>query len=697
MSAQHRDFLVEIGTEELPPKALRKLERAFAENLEQQVSAARLNYAGIQSFATPRRLAVLISELAEQQPDQHVERRGPPVKIAFDQNGKPTKAALKFADSNNVAMDALERLVTDKGDYLVYRGLEKGQASTTLLPGFVNSALADLPIPRRMRWGSSDVEFVRPVHWVVMLQGSEVVAATVLGLRADRLSFGHRFHAPAAISLASAADYATTLQQQGHVVAGFLDRKALILEAANAAATSHGGHVVIPDALLDEVTALVEWPTAVVGSFAESFLELPAEVLISTLQEHQRYFPVYRQDGALTNRFITISNIASVDPEQVRLGNEKVVKPRLADAAFFWTQDLKTSLESKAPNLEQVVYQKGLGSLADKAQRVAALAADIAAQLGASPAAAERAAHLAKADLLTEMVGEFPDLQGLMGSYYASHDGETPEIAAAIREQYLPRFAGDVLPSTSIGQALSIADKLDTLAGIFALGQRPSGSKDPFGLRRLALGMLRIIIESQIDLDVPRQIANALELQPLNAAPEAKAELYEFIVDRLKSYYLDGQNPALSSSSVSAEQFEAVRQREPVSPVDFHQRLAALVSFTRMPEAESLAAANKRIANILKAAAETESLEVQEKLFVEPAEILLYQELSGLLGAHKAAVAKHDYRTVLSQLATLAKPIDAFFADVMVNTDDPAVRTNRLALLSQLRGLFLDVADLSRL
>jgi glycyl-tRNA synthetase beta chain len=295
------------------------------------------------------------------------------------------------------------------------------------------------------------------------------------------------------------------------------------------------------------------------------------------------------------------------------------------------------------------------------------------------------------------MVGEFPDLQGLMGSYYASHDGETPEIAAAIREQYLPRFAGDVLPSTSIGQALSIADKLDTLAGIFALGQRPSGSKDPFGLRRLALGMLRIIIESQIDLDVPRQIANALELQPLNAAPEAKAELYEFIVDRLKSYYLDGQNPALSSSSVSAEQFEAVRQREPVSPVDFHQRLAALVSFTRMPEAESLAAANKRIANILKAAAETESLEVQEKLFVEPAEILLYQELSGLLGAHKAAVAKHDYRTVLSQLATLAKPIDAFFADVMVNTDDPAVRTNRLTLLSQLRGLFLDVADLSRL
>ena len=697
MTEQHTDFLVEIGTEELPPKALRQLERAFAESIEKQVAGARLSYAGIRSFATPRRLAVLISQLSVQQPDQEVERRGPPVKIAFDQDGKPTKAALKFADGNSVAIDKLEHLSTDKGEYLVYRGIEKGLASTALLPGFIATALAELPIPRRMRWGNSDVEFVRPVHWVVMLAGTKIVPATVLGHISGRLSFGHRFHAPEAISLASAADYATSLQQDGHVLPCFLDRKAMILEAANAAAAANGGHVVIPDALLDEVTALVEWPTPVVGSFSESFLDLPDEVLISTLQEHQRYFPIYKEGGGLTNRFITISNIASTDPDQVRLGNEKVVKPRLADAAFFWSQDLRTTLENKSGGLAQVVYQKGLGSLADKAKRIAVIAADIAGQLGEQPAVAERAAKLAKADLLTEMVGEFPDLQGLMGGYYASNDGEPRDIAEAIREQYLPRFAGDKLPATSIGQSLSIADKLDTLAGIFALGQRPSGSKDPFALRRLALGMLRVIIESQIDLDLRKLIDRALELQPSACKSETAAELYEFIIDRLKSYYLDGQNPALSDSTISAEQFEAVRQREPASPVDFHQRLAALVSFTQMPAADSLAAANKRIANILKAADEPEGLKVEQALLSETAEIQLYQSVSALMAAHHAAVAKHDYRAVLSQLATLANPVDRFFEDVMVNTDDQTVRNNRLALLSELRGLFLDVADLSRL
>lgn len=548
-----------------------------------------------------------------------------------------------------------------------------------------------------MRWGSSDIEFVRPVHWVVMLAGSEVVPATVLGHQSDRLSFGHRFHAPEAISLENAADYAALLQQDGHVIPRFLDRKAMILESAKAAAAADGGHVLIPDALLDEVTALVEWPTAVVGSFDEAFLGLPDEVLISTLQEHQRYFPIHQEGGGLTNRFITISNIVSKDPDQVRLGNEKVVKPRLADAAFFWSQDMKTSLEEKTSGLKHVLYQKGLGSLADKARRVAVIAADIAAQLGEDAVVAERAATLAKADLLTDMVGEFPDLQGLMGSYYARHDGESEVIAEALREQYLPRYAGDKLPHTSMGQALSIADKLDTLAGIFALGQRPSGSKDPFALRRLALGMLRVIIESQIDLDIRALIQKAIEQQPAAAKPETAADLYDFVMDRLKSYYIDGQNPALSDTTISAEQFEAVRQREPVSPVDFHQRLMAVVAFNELPAAESLAAANKRIANILKSADLSDTAAVQESMLSEEAEIQLYQSVAGIRAAHSKAVSKHDYRAVLGQLATLAGPIDGFFESVMVNTDDAAIRQNRLALLSELRGLFLDVADLSRL
>ncbi len=690
------DFLVEIGTEELPPKALRKLEQAFARSLEQQLSDARLSHSGLRSFATPRRLAVLVTGLLSRQEDQEVERRGPPVKIAFDGDGNLTKAGQKFVDGNNTTVDQLERLATDKGEYLLYRGTQPGLAAEALLPDFVQNALAELPIPRRMRWGDSDAEFVRPVHWVVMLTDSGVIETTILGRAAGSVTYGHRFHAPKPIQLERPGDYADTLQQNGFVVPGFLDRKALVQSGAETAAADNGGKVVIPDELLDEVTALVEWPSPVVGSFDESFLRLPKEVLVSTLQEHQRYFPIHNADDSLTNQFITISNIESREPEQVRLGNEKVVEPRLSDAAFFWEQDLKTSLAEKCSGLDQVVYQKGLGTLAEKSARVATLCVEIAADLGEEAAVAERAALLAKADLLTEMVGEFPDLQGLMGCYYASRDGEDAAVAKAIEEQYLPRFAGDALPGTSVGQALAISDKLDTLAGIFALGQRPSGSKDPFALRRLALGLVRILIESNIDIDLRECTEIALALQPVEAKGDVSAELFEFITERLKAYYLDGQNPTLTGGAVTPELFEAVRQRQPASPVDFHQRLAAVAGFSHEAAAENLTASNKRIANILKAS-DTDIAAPREELLSESQEVSLYKAVESLRPGHEAAVQQRDYVAVLQQLTTLSEPVDAFFDGVMVNTDDEAVRANRLNLLASVRGLFLDVADLSRL
>lgn len=697
MTQQHTDFLVEIGTEELPPKALRRLELAFASSIEKQLTEARLKYDGLQSFATPRRLAVLVRDLETKQPNQAIERRGPPVKIAFDDRGAPTQAAEKFASGNGVRVADLDRLATKKGDYLLFKGEEAGKAIQELLPEIVGKALSDLPIPRRMRWGNSEVEFVRPVHWVVMLAGDVVIKGNILGCQADRRTRGHRFHTPKPIEISTASDYCNLLLNSGKVIAGFLDRKQRVLKMAQDAAKENGGCVHIDDSLLDEVTALVEWPVPVVGAFDKRFLELPPEVLISTLQEHQRYFPIHKDGGGLTNKFITISNLESIEPEQVKLGNERVVLPRLSDAAFFWEQDLKQSPEDLIAALSSVVYQHGLGSLKDKSERVAELAAVIAESLAESCVDVKRAALLAKTDLVTEMVGEFPDLQGRMGFYYATHAGEKAAIASAINEQYLPRYAGDALPATSDGQALSIADRLDTLAGIFALGKRPSGSKDPFALRRLALGLVRILIEAQIDTNLVAAIDQALRLQPVDAKPETGAELYEFITDRLKAYYLDGLNPSFSDTVISPEQFEAVRQRTPVSPLDFHQRLKAVVEFSALDASESLAAANKRIANILKAADIDSTVVVNEALLSEPQEIVLYQELTRIEKGHGDAVTARNYSAVLGELASLREPVDAFFDDVMVNADDPAVKTNRLALLARLRGLFLDVADLSGL
>ena len=704
-TAATADFLVEIGTEELPPKALRSLETAFTKAALAGLSDVGLGHGVTESFAAPRRLALLVRNLDRQQAEREVEKRGPPVKIAFDEAGKPTRAAEAFAAGCGVAVADLDRQSTPKGEWLCFRGIDSGQSAADLLPGIIDEALAKLPIPKRMRWGAGDAEFVRPVHWVVMLLDAEVVNAELLGKAAGAVTRGHRFHAPEPIQLAAAADYQATLEQRGWVVPGFMARRARVVELARAAAAGIDGEAILAPDVVDEVTALVEWPVAVAGRFDPEFLDLPEEVLISTLQDHQRYFPVRDGDGKLLPHFITISNLNSRDADQVRAGNERVVRPRLADAAFFYAQDRRTSLADRRDKLRQVVFEKDLGSLFDKSARVAQLGHEIAADLLHDASFDQtvfqqwvvRAAHLAKTDLLTSMVGEFPELQGRMGYYYAVHDKEMPAVATALEEQYLPRHAGDRLPATPTGRALAVADRLDTLAGIFAVGKRPTGNKDPFGLRRAALGLLRVLVEDNIELDLRKPLAQAVALQPVAIAdPSALvAEIFAFIMDRLRAYYRDGLAPGLERGAVSAETLEAVRAREPSSPLDFHQRLLAVQGFLQLPAADSLALANKRIANILRGADQQAPDAVRPELFEAAEETALHEAVAHIMGSHAERLERRDYSAVLTELAALRAPVDAFFDAVMVMADDTALRENRLALLNRLRQLFLDVADLS--
>lgn len=698
--ANTEDFLVEIGTEELPPKALLDLEHSFATTIADGLRQTQLEFGGLQSFATPRRLAVLVRGLATQQPAQRIEKRGPPVSVAFAADGSPTRAALAFAEGCGLPVGALGRVETAKGAWLFHADDVAGRPAAQLLPGIVEAALAALPIPRRMRWGSGDTEFVRPVHWVVMLLGPKVLPAPILGLEPGRRTRGHRFHAPGWLSIDRPGDYAELLATRGKVLADRASRQERVKALAHAAATAVGGVPVHDTALLEEVAALVEWPVAVTGSFDADFLRLPDEVVIATLQGHQRYFPLRDAAGALLPRFVTIANIESLDADQIRQGNERVVLPRLADAAFFWDQDRKETLAGRIGRLDQVVFQKGLGSLRERSQRIAELAVGIAGQLDVDAAVAERAALLGKTDLLTAMVGEFPELQGRMGYHYARHDGEPDAVAAAIEEQYLPRHAGDRLPATPAGRVLAIADRADALAGGFALGKRPTGNKDPFGLRRAALGLLRILIEDRIDVDLPVLLARAISLQP-PAVKEPKAladELHEFILDRARSWYIDGLAPDLPAGTIALETFEAVRERKPASPADFHERLLGVRAFQALPEAASLAAANKRIANILRTGANDGRQDtVDPALFDAPEERALHDAIAALEAGHHEALRRRDYRGVLQGLATLKMPVDAFFDAVLVMADDPAVRRNRLAQLGRLRALFLDVADLSRL
>jgi len=723
---EKRDFLVELGTEELPPTALRGLEQSFANGVRAGLDKAGLAHGDVVSFATPRRLAVLVKRLASRQPDQDIKRRGPPVNAAFDGAGQPTRAASAFAESCGVTVDALQKLDEGKGTFLFFIGTKPGSAITELLPSIVQSALDALPIPRRMHWGSGTAEFVRPVHWLVMLYGKDVVPARLLETDAGNLTQGHRFHAPKPIRITSPAAYERALTERGFVLPVFAARRDLIKAKVIEVASSLGGKALISDELLDEVTALVEWPVPLAGRFEERFLELPREVLISTLQDHQRYFAVEGGQGRLMPSFITVSNIASRDPSKVREGNERVVRPRLADAAFFWDQDRKHSLASRGEALDAMTFQVKLGSLGDKTRRIRSLAGEIAASGVGDRADAERAAELCKCDLLTAMVGEFPELQGIMGTYYALADGEAGEVAVAIREHYLPRGAGDELPETHAGLAVAIADKLDTLAGIFEIGEKPTGAKDPFGLRRAAIGLLRILIEKRLDLDLRKLISLALTnvridverirtakggasgaastpapvATKASAAGSAEEQVYDFMMERLRAYYLE--RPGVSATPGSpppftTEMFDAVLATKPASPVDFDARLKALRAFLDLPEATSLAAANKRITNILRKAGETQRGPVDAETLKDDAEIRLFDAMRSLQEAVCTALAQREYANALGRLAQLRPPVDDFFEKVMVMDEDPKLRANRLALLAQLHGLFINIADLSRL
>jgi glycyl-tRNA synthetase beta chain len=694
-----RDFLFELGTEELPPRALPGLEQALRAGIAAGLAAAGLKHGALESFAAPRRLAVRVRRLAAQQPDQLIRRRGPPLRAAFDSAGEPTRAAQAFAASCGVTLGDLGREQDEKGnEYLWFGGSKPGVATVTLLPGIVTEALAALPIPKRMRWGASEAQFVRPVHWLVLLYGSEIVPATILDTVAGRSTRGHRFHAPRALPLRAPASYEATLEQRGKVLADFAVRRERVREQVLATAQQLGGRALIEPALLDEVTALVEWPVPVAGRFEERFLALPREVLIATLQDHQRYFALEDAAGALLPWFITISNIESRDPGVVRAGNERVVRPRLSDAAFFWEQDRRTPLAARQDGLDRVTFQAQLGSLGDKVRRIGALAEALAAAAGASPARVARAAQLCKCDLLSAMVGEFPELQGIMGEYYARADGEDAETAAAIREHYLPRGAGDALPATPTGIALAIADRIDTLAGIFAIGQKPSGTRDPFGLRRAAIGVLRLARERKLDFDLRALIDQAVAAQPVAELAARRAavgdEVHEFVFERLRAQYLED-----SASGVSTEMFDAVLAAAPRSISDADARLRALVSLLALPEAASLIAANKRIANILKKSADAPGADapVDPGLLRASAEQELYHALESVRAPLAAALAQRDYGAAFARLAQLRPQVDAFFTDVLVNDPDAQLRSNRLRLLGALRQLFTRIADLSRL
>ncbi|MFO7603446.1 MAG: glycine--tRNA ligase subunit beta [Gammaproteobacteria bacterium] len=683
-----RDLLIEIGTEELPPRALLKLSRAFAQGVLDGLDTAGLQLQGSQAFASPRHLALLISGLQLQQADKRVERRGPAVQAAFDGDGKPTKAAQGFARSCGVEVSDLDEVQTDKGAWLVFQAEEKGQATAALLPAIVQTALDSLPIPKRMRWGALEAQFVRPVHWAILLFGDEVIDAEILSVRTGRQTYGHRFHHPQALTVAKPADYEMLLETEGKVIVNFERRRQAVRAQIEEAAMGLQATAVITDELLDEVTAMVEWPVAVVGHFEKRFLEVPQEALISTMSANQKYFHLVDARGRLLPHFITISNIDSTDISKVREGNERVIRPRFSDAEFFWNQDRKLPLSRRVARLDSIIFQQQLGSLLDKTRRLGRLAEHIATLLGGDKLLALRAAELCKCDLTTDMVFEFTELQGVMGRYYATHDGEPAEVASALDDYYKPRFAGDALPQTCTSQALAIADRLDTLCGIFAIGQIPSGDKDPFALRRAALGVLRIIIEQQLDLDLHTLISEAAaQYDKTLKAEKAIAAVFAFMLDRLKAYYKD--------QGIAHDVIEAVLSLQPHRPLDIDRRIHAVSAFRELPAAASLAAANKRIGNILKKLDSPPAADIDETLLQDEAEKALYAALTNLDTTVQAAIAQGDYQAALTALATLRDTVDAFFDQVMVMADDAALQHNRLALLQRLQGLFLQVADIA--
>lgn len=683
-------FLVEIGTEELPPKALRSLAESFAANFTAELDNANLPHGEVIWYAAPRRLAVKVLNLSAAQADREVEKRGPAIAQAFDAEGKPSKAAEGWARGCGITVDEAERLVTDKGEWLLYRAHVKGQSAQLLLAGMVNTALSKLPIPKLMRWGDKETQFVRPVHTVTLLLGSELIPGTVLGIDSDRVIRGHRFMGEAEFTLDNADQYPQVLMERGKVIADYELRKAIIKRDAELAAQKIGGVADLSESLLEEVASLVEWPVVLTAKFEEKFLAVPAEALVYTMKGDQKYFPVYDTAGNLLPNFIFVTNIESKDPQQIISGNEKVVRPRLADAEFFFNTDLKKRLEDNLPRLETVLFQQQLGTLRDKTDRIQALAGWVAAQIGADVNHATRAGLLSKCDLMTNMVFEFTDTQGVMGMHYARHDGEAEDVAVALNEQYQPRFAGDDLPSNPVACALAIADKMDTLAGIFGIGQHPKGDKDPFALRRAALGVLRIIVEKNLPLDLQTLTEEAVRLYG-SKLTNAKVvdEVIEFMLGRFRAWYQDEGH--------SVDTIQAVLARRPTKPADFDARVKAVTYFRTLDAAATLAAANKRVSNILAKSIDKLNDHVHASVLKEPAELKLATHLVVLRDKLEPVFAAGQYQEALVELAALRETVDEFFDSVMVMAEDDAVRVNRLTLLSKLRELFLQVADISLL
>jgi len=690
------DFLVELGTEELPPKALLALSNAFTTGVADGFKAASLQFDEVRSYCAPRRLAIVIKGLDTQTPDAEIVAWGPPIKVAFDADGQPTRAAQAFADKNGIELNQLGDFIDNDGqqDKLCVRRVEAGMPTSDLLAPVISQSLSSLPIPKRMRWGSSKEEFVRPVQWAVLLFNGAVYNEQILGLTSGNSSRGHRFHSHGEVTITSPDTYAEQLYQ-ANVIVDFAQRRDIIRAGAMELAASINGQAVIDDDLLDEVSALNEWPVPLMGRFDEHFLAVPAQALISSMKEHQKYFHVVDKNNQLMSAFVTVANIESKDPAQVIDGNERVIRPRLADAAFFYNNDKKTRLDSRRELLKNVVFQAKLGSVYDKTERVAALAEIIAPYAGAQAALARRAAELSKSDLVTDMVGEFDDLQGIMGRDYAHHDGEDTEVAEALFEQYLPRFAGDTVPASATGTALALADRLDSLVGIFSIGQQPSGSRDPFALRRASLGVLRILMERNIDMDLREALTSAaaqfeLAEDSVLSREEVCEQVLTYVNERFKSWYRD--------QDMASEVFMAVAALQLSNPLDIDARVQAVNRFSQLPEASALAAANKRVANILnKQLGSKESGAVQKELLQETAEQALADAVENLTEAVAPLLDQRDYNAVLQKLAHLREPVDTFFDQVMVMADDPDIQNNRLALLFSLRQLFINVADISQL
>ena len=688
--SKKQDLLIEIGTEELPPKSLKRLATAFHQEICDALKDNDLDFIETSWLASPRRLAVIINQLDISQSDKQQQRRGPAISAAFDDDGKPTRATEGFAKSCGIAVDQLDRLETEKGSWLVFDTLVKGKQTQELIPDMINMALKRLPIAKRMRWGNNDFEFVRPIKWVLLLLGTETIDCEIMGVKSGNSSYGHRFHHPEAIIIKQAADYAETLKQNGKVLVNYNERYSLIKDQVETIAAKNNGTAVIDADLLDEVTALVEWPISFVGNFNPDFLKLPKEVLIASMQDHQKYFPILDKQRTLLPSFICVTNIESKQPDSIKQGNERVIQPRLSDAAFFWERDLKHGLAKHIDGLNKVVYQKELGTLHEKSERLNNIISSLAKPLNIDANNAKRAAELCFCDLLTEMVSEFPALQGTMGKYYAEADGEDADVTIALEEYYQPRFAGDDLPSTTLGQCLAISEKIDTLVGIFSIGKAPTGDKDPFGLRRSAIGLLRIIIECKLDIDLRELLDLAASNYPSKIkAKDIISDVFKFLMERLRRYYLD--------EGVSSDTFESVLAINSSKPLDFHHRLTAVTEFRKLAEADSLAAANKRISNILKKSDFNNALEVKDNLLAEEPEILLAKTLKEYQKKVLPMINDRDYKSALTELAGLRESVDSFFDNVMVMCDDDDIKNNRLALLSKLNSLFLETADISKL